>query len=270
MGKANLTAREKAIVAFWREGMTDAEIAGKVGCTRGFVGVARRRLELAANTFRTCADDEAQRLRERRVAEFWGEGLADGKIAARLGCSTSTVVRVRNKLGLARILGRKSKVDDAELRKLHAEGKTDAQMAALFGVMPKTFKARRAALGLVRNRPADGKRRPGPQAFTEAELREAHAEGLTDHELAARFKVDVSTTKRWRSEFGLPLNSAAPVVEVAEVEDAPVVAEVAAETAQRAMLRRAARCAFALAPQDPRLLPMLEPLVAEEMRRAAA
>lgn len=265
---AGLSGREKAIFEFWREGMTDSEIAGKLACTVEFVGATRRRLEVAENKFCAKKADEAGRLVERTLTALWREGLTDQRIAERLGCARSTVFRIRTKLGLARVPRTStSKVDDRELRRLHAAGKTDAQMAEVFGVKLSTIRPRRAKLGLVRNRAVDGARRPGPQAFTEAELRAAHSEGLTDQELSERLNATTTVVGHWRREYGLPVIRALPEVEISEPA-APE--EMAPETPQRAMLRRAARCAFALTPQDPRLLPMLEPLVAEEMRRVGA
>lgn len=267
MGDLNLSGREKAVLAFWHDGMTDAEIAGKIGCTPEFVGVTRRRLEVAANKPGACVDEEAIRLREQRVSELWGEGLTDDQIAQQLGTSRSTVNRVRTSLGLARVLGRKSKVADEDLRELHADGKTDREMAAVFGVALKTVMTRRARLGLVRNRPSEGGRRPGPQAFTESELRIAHAEGLTDQQLADRFGVSTTVVGHWRREFGLPVHRVQLVAEPTEPESDQ---GATGPTEFPDDLQFAIRNVFGLPTAWSRLLPKLEPLVAKEMQGAGA
>ncbi|WP_143015320.1 helix-turn-helix domain-containing protein [Alloyangia pacifica] len=260
MDNLQLSGREKAIFTFWRAGLTDSEIVRKVGCSEEFVSTTRRRIELAANKPSPTARAEAQEALDAAVAELWSAGIPDVRIADRLKCGRSTVARTRARLGLA-TLPRKKSIDDAELRRLHGAGQSDAEMAKALGVARGTVADRRAYLGLVRNRATDGALRIGPQAFTEAQLRAAHAEGLSDKEIAERFDVSTKTIGNWRRKYGLDVHS-----DELTAEDAVSAEEVARD----AMLRRAARCAFALAPEDQRLLPMLEPYVAEEMLRARA
>ncbi|WP_353472341.1 helix-turn-helix domain-containing protein [Salipiger sp. H15] len=196
---------------------------------------------------------------KRKLRKHWRAGLSDGAIAGKLGCGRSLVRKLRLELALPAV-ATAQRFDDAQLQSLHAEGRSDADLAHALGVALSTIARRRRALGLAANLTEGSVGRPkGPIAFSEDELRAKHSEGLKDAEIAACLNVSAYTVQRWRLRFGLALNARAEMT----LEDG-------GDDPRTCMLREAARRAFAMTPADPRVLTMLEPFVAEEMRRALA
>jgi len=93
------------------------------------------------------------------------------------------------------------KVDLDELKRLHAQGLNDCQIAELLGVGRATVGDWRRKLGLSPNRT----RRRAPKVNLD-ELRRLHAQGLSDRKMAELLGVGQATVGDWRRKIGLPPN----------------------------------------------------------------
>ncbi|MBE9635762.1 hypothetical protein [Salipiger mangrovisoli] len=192
---------------------------------------------------------------EKKLRRYWKRGWSDARIAVELGRGRTWVRNFRNGLGLAPV-GVLLKVTDERLRELHGRGLTDVEISKAAKVTTSTVESRRRSLGLAPNGVASG-RPSGPAHFTEEHFRELHGEGLVDGDMAYQLGVSKDTVQCWRKRYGLAPNMRKTLEQV--------------ETAARdELLSRAARMAFALAPEDARILKMLEPILAAEMRAVAA
>lgn len=102
-----LNAREQWVRGLWEQGLSDSEIARRVGVSRSGVGNIRRRLGLTGvpGTVRLepstpTAGPRGQTARERRVWALWAAGCSDFEIARRMAAAVPWVGRVRERLGL--------------------------------------------------------------------------------------------------------------------------------------------------------------------------
>lgn len=125
-------------------GMTDAEVGAELGKTREQARATRRHLGLPVNPTHRTIDD---------VRELHSQGLDDVAIAKKLGKETGHVAMLRRKAGLPVIPHPRTKLDRDEMRRLHAAGYTDKQLADHFGVPRHVAQKRRSYLKLTPNKP---------------------------------------------------------------------------------------------------------------------
>lgn len=97
------------------------------------------------------------------------------------------------------------------LRALHTEGLTDVQIAQRMGVTRSRVGALRRELALPANRPPRTPRPPREGIRTERaqRIRELHAAGLTDQEIADQLGVTRKAAQQSRLRLHLPVNRAA-------------------------------------------------------------
>lgn len=89
------------------------------------------------------------------VARLFGSGLRDPQVAAELGIPQATVRSIRRRLGLrGTALPKERSGWEARLRKWHAEGLSDPEIAERSGWTIRTIQQRRSQLRL----PANGRR----------------------------------------------------------------------------------------------------------------
>lgn len=81
-----------------------------------------------------------------RIAELTRQGLSATAVAEAVGCARSTVSEVRRVLGL-----NVAWLDKRELRRLHADGWNDSQIAKRLNVPRSTVWTARKRLGLKAN-----------------------------------------------------------------------------------------------------------------------
>lgn len=86
------------------------------------------------------------------------------------------------------------------VRRFHAEGLWDAQMARRLHVSVSHVFRTRGALGLPRN-PA-----PRPRSIDDAQARSLHHSGMNDRELSDRLGVSREAVQKWRTRHSLPPN----------------------------------------------------------------
>lgn len=138
------------------------------------------------------------------VRDLSEKGATLEDMAQALSISKSTVMRAKHTLG---IVGRiRRKVDRAEVERLHALGWTDVRIAVELNVDPSAVGKARAQLGLGVNR--QGKVvAPSERAVRREKLRELHAEGLTDGQIAERLGISRTAAQQTRARLKLPVNA---------------------------------------------------------------
>lgn len=99
--RAKLDPKEDALrMRLYRQGMTDEEIARKVGTVRS--GIAQWRIKRGLPINKTevrQVSPERQKILAKRL-ELYKQGLCDEEIADQLGCHTTTIFRWRKSFGL--------------------------------------------------------------------------------------------------------------------------------------------------------------------------
>lgn len=196
---------DKEALRLWGEGKTDREIAEALGVTRSGVGNWRVRNGLPCNEDRcgpkTLWDMELAR-------RLYDEDATDSEIADAVGLSRQAVARWRKQNGLpskhqpvgsARALS----VDLDELRRLHAEGCSDAEIAERLGFGRAWIGELRMRLNLPANRrmPGESERQARYQ-----KMMELYQQGLEDAEIARKVFVQTPSVFSWRKRNGLPAN----------------------------------------------------------------
>lgn len=169
----------------WCEGKTDREIAEALGVTRNGVGHWRVRNGLPCNEDR-CGpkpfwDAELAR-------KLYDENATDSEIADAVGLSRQAIARWRKQNGLqskhqpgsAKAVG----VDLDELRRLHAEGCSDAEIAEKLGFGRAWIGELRMRMNLPANRRMPGERE---RQARYQKMMELYRQGLDDAEIAEPF-----------------------------------------------------------------------------------
>ena len=136
------TENQAQVLALYREGMTDKEIAVKLGKTRDQVTAVRKHLALPVHR-RESTDD--------RIRACHAQGMNDIQIAKHLNLGHEHISTRRRVMGLVRIPVKQRRISDEQMRDAHARGLTDRQVANEFMVDPRTAAKRRRSLGLPLN-----------------------------------------------------------------------------------------------------------------------
>jgi len=131
------------------QGLTDEQLAARLGGGLATVGNRRRALDLPVNAGGRRAGVDMARLRA-----LHAEGLPDRELAEAMGVSTSTIANRRLAAGLACNPAR-PRFDRDRLRALHAEGLLDPDIAARMGCSVEAARKQRRKMGL----PGHGRRR---------------------------------------------------------------------------------------------------------------
>lgn len=139
------TDQQKAVAELNKKGLTDREIAERIGKTREQVRATRRHLKLPLNAEPT--SNITDRLRELHKA-----GLNDTEIAQKLDKERGYISKVRRGMKLTRNV--RYNVDIDEVKKLHARGLTDTQIGEQFDVDRSLIAKLRRRLELTPNKPS--------------------------------------------------------------------------------------------------------------------
>ncbi|KMK63788.1 hypothetical protein [Puniceibacterium sp. IMCC21224] len=193
-------ADRAAVRWFHAEGLTDAQVAARMGCTADRAARVRRMLGLRAHRVR------ASPLLARRG--LYDQGLSDSEIARREGCSAAAVTAWRRRLGLAPYYapGR----DLAIRLTLYRKGLTDQQIADHQGISGATVRSWRIKLGLAVNRSPDE---------THPVRLQLYRDGLSDVQIARRQGVAANSIGSWRRRRNLARNVAVTVARAAPDSD---------------------------------------------------
>lgn len=138
------THLQVAVTEMHAQGLTDSEIGEKLGKNREQIRSTRRHLELPLNPAKRTIDD---------VRELHAQGHDDVEIGRRLKKEVGYIAMLRRKANLPIIPHPRTKLDRDEMRRLHAAGYTDNQLAEHFGVPRHVAQKRRAYLHLTPNKP---------------------------------------------------------------------------------------------------------------------
>lgn len=184
--------------AWYAEGLTQAEIAERVGCSVDTIYQRTREYGLV-----NLSPSNRRKLvipREELEA-LLAEGLTQVEIAKRLGCSEQTIRRRRRQYGLETSDGAYQRIEikREELERLCAEGVTLKQMAERFGCSQATVFKRMRDYGL-RALPDNE-----PELFSHEQLYSLYVEqGLTTGQIADRLGCNKSTVLKHMKKIGIP------------------------------------------------------------------
>jgi DNA-binding CsgD family transcriptional regulator len=141
---APATHLQATIAKLHSEGLSDKQIGEQLGKTREQIRGIRRYMGLPVNVPKTTLE---------RVVELHAMGMNDEQIAKELKRELGYVGAVRRRAGLPFIPYQKTKVDHDTVRRLHAAGATDQEIADSLGVPRVIAQRRRAYLNLTNNQP---------------------------------------------------------------------------------------------------------------------
>lgn len=196
---------ERDAQRLWEQGKTDLEIAAALGATRSGVQHWRVRNGLPCN-YDPCGP---KALWDQTLArKLYQKGATDAEIADAVGLSRQAVARWRKQNGLQSKhqpinAGRPLKMDLEELRRLHAEGLSDSEIAERLGSGRAWVAELRLRMHLPANRhmPNDKERQARYQ-----KMMELYQMGLNDAEIARAVFVLTPSVCSWRKKNGLPAN----------------------------------------------------------------
>ncbi len=156
---------EEQIRALNGQGVTDADIAVKIGLSYSTVRRYRDRLGLPGRGFPGRRRDSLNVPETLRKVGYWhGQGFRDGEIASKLGISSQSVARYRRQLGLKGHLARAKVGDwdkdqqDALVRFWHGRGLSDGRIGRKIGLAQSSVTRVRNRLGLPVVNPGAGGR----------------------------------------------------------------------------------------------------------------
>lgn len=163
------------------------------------------------------------------VRRMVGDKMTVQQIADALGVSPQTVARARHALG---IRGTQSAVDRDEVARLHAEGMTDTEIGRVMGFHNSTISTiRRTVLHLPAVPAPEARARSlGPRAQRAQAIRDLHAEGKTDKEMAEALGITRTAVYQARQRLGLALNRQPRPGELARVDQRPEAKAARIET----------------------------------------
>ena len=198
-------------VAGYRAGCKGSACAGTVACRdvyRRYVGdfAFARRVDAGESPAAIIAEEEA----EAEAVRARDKAAARAERAASMRAARPP--KPRRPPGAPRVVRapRTSRVTaaeqhSAEVARLHAEGLMDVEIARQLGIARSTVGRLRRALGLETHRPVreDQPKSGGARA---ARLRELHAAGLTDQEIADQLGSTRTAVYQARTRAGLPIN----------------------------------------------------------------
>ena len=192
----------EAAMKLYEEGLNDAEIARRLGCSYTRVQNWRKLNKLksnARNGHRAVVDTV-------RAQEMYHEGLSDTAIGKALGCSTETVRRWRIDHGL-KANERKAHctIDWDKALELHKEGLTDTEISAQLHCRSDSVRKWRIKNGLPANISPARLTRIGPH--NREKIYQLHARGLLDTEIALVIGCSSDSIYKHRVKRGLPTNS---------------------------------------------------------------
>lgn len=204
----------------------EAERAGAVERDKAAARAERAQAAALARPKRTRAAREPRPPRELAVdrlgpeiERLHGEGKVDREVATILGISVAYASALRRNLGLLPH-GRPRKPRVArevkprhdrrvDVAQLHDEGLNDKEVGAELGIAPLYAGALRRELGLPANikRRARKERPPrAPRRDRRPDVAAAHADGLSDRQIAERIGIGYTEVGRLRRELGLTSN----------------------------------------------------------------
>lgn len=145
-------------------------------------------------------------LDKERARRLYKKGLSDRLIAEKLDVTEPTVYAWRKKAGLPNI-GNRTKIPGEAIRALHAEGKTDKEIAAALGLKRDQVLKYRNKHGLRLNPELYA---PHPPRIDYALVERLYDAGRPDREIAAAAECSHRTIEKWRCETGRRPNKRMP------------------------------------------------------------
>ncbi|WP_136057278.1 hypothetical protein [Microbacterium sp. K24] len=137
-----ITENQRQVLALHKDGLTDGEIAERMGKTREQINATRHHLHLKPN--RAAATDD-------HIRTLHSKGFSDILIAKELGRNLEHVRSRRRNMKLPLNPHRPPVIVTADLRRLHGEGLTDKQIAERLDTDPRYVARRRRKLHLAPN-----------------------------------------------------------------------------------------------------------------------
>lgn len=139
---APITDNQRQVLTLHREGLTDREIAERLGKSRDQVNATRHHLKLKPNRAPSIAD---------RIRKAHERGLTDTLIAQELGRSIDYIRARRRALSLQPNPHRPLVLKTDDLVRLHTEGLTDREISDHLNVDRRYVARRRRKLALAPN-----------------------------------------------------------------------------------------------------------------------
>lgn len=141
--------RAKKIKDLYEKGLSDTEIAERIGVERSTITKWRQRRDLSPN--RVWGKERKDYPRRRKL---YGEGLSDREIADEVGEAKRVICSWRKTRGLPanRKVGRSLRLkEEKKRRRLYEDGLSDSEIAERVGVTRKAIGSWRRRRGLVAN-----------------------------------------------------------------------------------------------------------------------
>ncbi|MBA7625357.1 hypothetical protein ES703_32786 [subsurface metagenome] len=139
---------DQQLIALYKKGMIDREIADELGIHKSTVSKRRMRLGLKGHEPKLLFTDQ-------QLIELHEQGFNDREIGEKLGVTPQAVGLRRNRLGLKPIRKHRNKAykrkrlfTDQQLIELHEQGFNDREIAEKLGVGRRAVGYRRNRLGL--------------------------------------------------------------------------------------------------------------------------
>lgn len=190
-----------AVKKLHSRGLTDREIAAKIGLRKASAAGIRRVLGLSANIGTNSGQFRSVQIpasTKKRITEMHRNGMSNNKISIATGIRRHALRMLMNELGLI-ANGRSAKFSIAKLRALHRKLKTDSEIAEELGIPSYVVWRARKRLGL--------------KSYTElrsiswrdmaAKLYDA---GMSDNEICAKIGISGVHLWKWRKSRGLSPN----------------------------------------------------------------
>lgn len=171
------------------DGLSDAQISDATGFSAGVIQAHRLKMGIKRNVSRLPSDDEIRRM----ITE---EHLSDAEMAARYGVSEDTIRHRRCEAGIKK---EPVSIDSDHLKQLVGDGKSDKEIADMYGFQTRTIGAYRIRNGILRD--AHHHRL---YDIDETELREYVARGMTNSEIADIYGCSQPIILQRRHELGIP------------------------------------------------------------------
>lgn len=211
---------DERIIVLHKRGLNDTQIMAELPLTKLQIRTRRYRMGLVKNDTPLPVVKRTRKwwaLMRATVTDMVLDGYTDRAIADELGLKVDWIRTVRKRDGLPlnpaqssprhQFRGAASFRANELLWELWKEGKDDDEIAAALGLKREAARIRRNRLGLASHRPAHRPMSPENELLL-AQVRKAHAEGLTDRQTAEKLGCPIRKATDLRYRAGLPVNRA--------------------------------------------------------------
>lgn len=130
--------------ALYNQGLSDNEIAKKLGCSRKTIEHRRKDCGLSANSHNAIDEEKAE-----IIIRMFSEGKSGGEICRTLHLSSTTVAKFKREHGILSAFEMKMSAEDIEkAMKMAEEGYMDSEIAKVFGVTAGNTQIHRKKRGI--------------------------------------------------------------------------------------------------------------------------